>query len=203
MRTSYLLALDLSLNRPGYAVLSVTPRTIKIAECGHLAVDTSLEHGGRLRQIREWIAGIVERYASNLEPVFVKEEAPQTFSGHILQKSHGVAEEVLADFRYIDYPNTTIKLVIGGSGKAEKADVEKGVREFLGLPASFIFATDDESDAVAVGLLHLALTDRLPSARKYDELRTRVAQWREGQKRGALAKARRQARMRERRKKFS
>lgn len=192
--TAKLLALDLSLNRPGFAVLTVTARTISIAECGHLAVDTRLEHGARLRQIREWIRTILDRHA-DIESPFVKEDAPPDTRGLVLAKTHGVAEEILAEYSFVNYAPTTIKRVVGGSGKAEKADVEAGVRAALGLAKTFEFATDDESDAVAVGLTHLAMARRLPSAKRYDGLRRRADEVRADAEKRLVAKVRRKERM--------
>lgn len=50
---------------------------------------------------------------------------------------------------------TSVKKIVTGSGKAEKADVAQAVRKWLRLPDDYRFATDDESDAAAVILAHL------------------------------------------------
>jgi len=50
---------------------------------------------------------------------------------------------------------STVKRVVGGHGKADKDEVAAGVRRILGLPDGFVFATDDESDSVAIGLTYL------------------------------------------------
>lgn len=50
---------------------------------------------------------------------------------------------------------TEVKKVVGGHGKADKAEVEAGVRKLLGLAEDYVFRTDDESDAVAIGLTYL------------------------------------------------
>ncbi|GAK03294.1 hypothetical protein JCM19037_1607 [Geomicrobium sp. JCM 19037] len=42
-----------------------------------------------------------------------------------------------------------------GKGNADKAEVEAGVRRRFGLAEGFTFKSDDESDAVAVGLAYL------------------------------------------------
>lgn len=192
--TGKVLALDLSLNRPGFAVLAVGARGISIAECGHLVVDKRFEHGRRLRQIRDWIRDILERHP-DIESPFVKEDAPPDTKGLVLAKTHGVAEEILAEYSFVNYAPTTIKRVVGGHGKAEKADVEAGVRTALGLKLTFQFATDDESDAVAVGLTHLAMAGRLPSGKRYDELRQRAEEVRKDAERRVVAKVRRRERM--------
>lgn len=49
----------------------------------------------------------------------------------------------------------TVKKDITGNGSASKDEVEAGVRRMLALPDEFTFRTDDESDAVAIGLSYM------------------------------------------------
>lgn len=191
---AYVLALDLSLNRPGYAVLRITEADVTLASCGHLAVKTkrgreTVKHGERLREIREWIGSIVERHPE-LERTFAKEEVPLvTHRGganvvktiYYLGKAHGEVEEAIVEFDHIDIPQATVKLLVTGDGKAEKGEVETAVRGLLRVPDDFQFSKDrtgktidDESDACAVGLAYLALQERLPADGRFDAMRSRV-----------------------------
>lgn len=52
-----------------------------------------------------------------------------------------------------EYPPVTIKKEVGGHGKASKEEVETGVRNYLE-ETDITFATDDESDAVAVAICY-------------------------------------------------
>ena len=54
-----------------------------------------------------------------------------------------------------EIPPSEVKKAATGSGTASKEEVEIGVRKWLGLSDDYVFETDDESDAVAVGLAWL------------------------------------------------
>ena len=54
-----------------------------------------------------------------------------------------------------EYSPSAVKKAATGKGTADKDEVEAGVRAVLKLPDDFVFATDDCSDAAAVGLAHL------------------------------------------------
>lgn len=51
--------------------------------------------------------------------------------------------------------NSRVKLLIADEGAAKKDKVEQGIRRILNLPAEFVFANDDESDAAAIGYTFL------------------------------------------------
>lgn len=51
--------------------------------------------------------------------------------------------------------NSRVKSLVGKAGAAKKKAVDDGIREILGLPDTFIFANDDESDAAAIGYTFL------------------------------------------------
>lgn len=178
---AYVLALDLSLNRPGYAVLRLTEHDVTLASCGHLAVKVkrgreSTRHGERLREIRDWITDTVRNFPQ-VERVFAKEDAPPSaVTGAILNRVHGVAQEALAEFAHVDIPQATVKMLVVGRGGADvtKGEVEAAVRDLLRLPSDFKFDGDDESDACAVGLAYLALQERLPADGRFEAMRSRV-----------------------------
>lgn len=55
----------------------------------------------------------------------------------------------------VEIQPTSVKRDVAGKGSASKDEVEAGVRRILSLPDDFTFRTDDESDAVAIGLSYL------------------------------------------------
>lgn len=56
------------------------------------------------------------------------------------------------------YTPSTVKFAVTGVGKANKAQVEAGVRRLLEIPETQLIKTDHESDAIAVALTHLSNT---------------------------------------------
>lgn len=50
------------------------------------------------------------------------------------------------------YSATEVKKAVSGSGKADKLEVEAGVRKYLSLNNSFVIKDDHSSDSLAVGI---------------------------------------------------
>lgn len=149
----YVLGLDVSMNSTGWAVLLNDNGNVQYVDSGVIKVNTKQTHGQRLRQQRNSFKGIVEKY----NPKFVAREAG--FSQHrkstqALFKAYGVAEEFFSELNLVEYPASTIKKYVTGKGKANKEEVEESIRKILGLQ-DYEFASDDESDAIAVALTFL------------------------------------------------
>lgn len=151
MTEIFVLGLDVSMNSTGWAILGVKGDAVRLVDSGIIKAKTKESHGKRLRNQREHFVEIVEKF----KPSFVAREAG--FSRHIkstqvLFKAYGVTEEVFADFDLVEYAAATIKKLVTGSGRADKTEVESAIRYELKLPETFKFASDDESDAIAIGL---------------------------------------------------
>lgn len=146
----YILGLDVSMNSTGWGVLKKDKNAIHYVDSGVIKVNTKNPHGKRLREQREKFHEIVKIY-----PVkFVAMEsgfARHIKSTQVLFKAYGVAEEYFSNKNLVEYPATTIKKVVTGSGKATKEQVEAVVRKELNLQ-DYKFLSDDESDALAVAL---------------------------------------------------
>jgi crossover junction endodeoxyribonuclease RuvC len=147
----YVLGLDVSMNSTGWAVLSVDSEgVVHYVDSGIIKANTKHNHGQRLRKQREQFRKIMKEYPVS----FVAREAG--FSRHIkstqtLFKAYGVAEEFFAENDLVEYAAATIKKVVTGNGKASKEEVEDAIRETLNLE-NYVFASDDESDAIGVAL---------------------------------------------------
>lgn len=61
----------------------------------------------------------------------------------------------LADLPIFEYAPTLVKQTIAGSGRAEKAQVQKMVRVILGSKVQLEFEREDASDALAIAICHL------------------------------------------------
>ncbi|WP_427036528.1 crossover junction endodeoxyribonuclease RuvC [Cytobacillus pseudoceanisediminis] len=148
----YVLGLDVSMNSTGWAVLSIDSEgVVHYVDSGIIKANTKLNHGRRLRKQREAFQKIVKKYPIS----FVAREAG--FSRHVkstqtLFKAYGVTEEFFAENDLVEYAASTIKKIVGGSGRASKEQVEAGIRKKLKLPTAHVFASDDESDSIGVAL---------------------------------------------------
>lgn len=151
MEEVFVLGLDVSMNSTGWAVLGIKGQDVRLIDSGIIKANTKQSHGKRLQNQRENFKEIVEKY----KPKYVAREAG--FSRHVkstqtLFKAYGVTEEFFAEYDLVEYAAATIKKVVTGNGRASKPEVEKAVRSILNLPEDYVFQSDDESDAMAIGI---------------------------------------------------
>ncbi|PEA52597.1 hypothetical protein CON64_22670 [Bacillus pseudomycoides] len=153
--SKFLLGLDISGRSTGYAVVEVSKtKKLKLHTKGHVKTYSKETDGQGMSRIRDRVDVLFDMYPISKvirERGFTKGNR----STQLIFKSIGVAELTCNDRGFpevVEYAPTTIKLQVGGSGKASKDEVEKGVKEYF---PDATFATDDESDAVAVVLTHL------------------------------------------------
>lgn len=111
-------------------------------------------HGQILSEIHDLIMELAVDVA-----VFVREKGFSRFphETQALFKVVGVAD--LAAWRtskteFVEIAPTTVKKLLTGSGKASKEEVAASLRQYVGKQA---YAVDDESDAVAVGVVWLIM----------------------------------------------
>lgn len=155
------LSLDLALKTTGWAVIDVgEDNTLTLVDCGIIQTNPKQTHGERLREIRRGLEEIYLKYKVN---TIAKERGFSRFptETQALYKTHGVTEELFADYTVHDYAPTTVKKNVTGNGKAPKDKVAEAVKEWLKLPEDFEFVTTDDSDAAAVAITHLIKTRRL------------------------------------------
>lgn len=151
-----ILAMDLSLSCPAFAVVSVKNGVAELHHLSHLKTDTKKTHGYRLFQIYNHMDNIYKEHP-DLDEV-VREKGFSRFPSvtQTLFKVVGISD-VCANRNGIDviteYAPTTVKKTISGTGKGSKEDVARCVNIYFGTDIKF--KTDDESDAVAVAITHL------------------------------------------------
>lgn len=153
MQPVYILGLDVSMNKTGWAVIAIEGDSARLVDSGIIKAKTKENYGRRLRGQRTKFKEIMDKYPIN----FIAREAG--FTRHVratqvLFRAYGVAEEFFSDYDLVEYAASTIKKYIAKNGRASKEEVEDGVREILGLPIDFKFASDDESDAMAIAITH-------------------------------------------------
>lgn len=161
-KTLRVLAMDLSMNLPAFAILDVVDKEINIVDVRYCnnKKNAKNSHGFRLSQISIMMKQILLDFPDI--DVVVREKGFTRFAGvtQTLFKVVGVSDLVV--FEGIGVNNiyelspTSVKKLITGDGKASKIEVEKGVRKYLThSQKDYRFATDDCSDAVAVGIAWL------------------------------------------------
>lgn len=151
MKETFVLGLDVSMNSTGWAVLGVKGQDVRLVDSGIVKANVKKAHGERLSKQRNEFEKILNDYPID----YVAREAG--FTRHIkatqvLFKAYGVTEEFFSKMGLVEYAASTIKKVVTGSGRSSKMEVESAIAYELNLSEDFVFASDDESDAMGIGL---------------------------------------------------
>jgi crossover junction endodeoxyribonuclease RuvC len=153
-----ILAFDTSLSCPGVALLEVKRGQPKIIAMSHVKTDSKQSHALRAQIVYAWAVAFIHEHGAKFD-IIVRED----FQGRSSVQNHPVfaawsaLDRALAEFglTFTAKPisQSKVKRLVVGKGKAEKDEVEQAVRALTGYTGEF--ATNDESDAVAVALAYL------------------------------------------------
>ena len=148
-----ILAMDLSLNCPGFAVLSISDRTVTLiakntvnnSKDAAKPAERRKSTGQKLQEIAMRMHALILKYKPD---VIVRERAFSRFNGstQALFRVVGVSDLMAYDAAHQE---TAIKMILTGKGKAEKGEVAKALRPYIG---DQLYETQDESDAIAAGI---------------------------------------------------
>lgn len=163
--TKRLLAIDTSAS-PGFAVIEWGGRLNSPRLIYADALKTTTDHtdAERFTAVHAFASLVCFRYGPF--DVVVREHFTKGGSKRATQLVFGgwsAVDMALKQFGYtIDSANeitpSAVKKAVGISGKADKAEVERGVREALALPGDYVFSNNsggDSSDAAAIGIAYL------------------------------------------------
>lgn len=156
------LGLDISLSSPGFAVIDVRNRKPTSITARHVATSAKQPDGLRFSVIESFTTVIAAEYMPKSGYAgIIREDYKRPASKRQGQALYGAWAAVDSGLNRLglvvtdEINDSTVKRLIGGRGKADKDEVEVGVRRLLRLPADYVFATDDESDAAAIVLAWL------------------------------------------------
>jgi len=157
-----ILAIDISTN-PGFAVLDVKQLKAgaKVSLVHVTSVKTSTDNPDSQRY--SYIEALATMVAHEYSPfdVIVREHFTKGRNKRSTQTVFGAWAAIdigLGKYGYKVTEEITpsrVKLLVTGDGKADKDKVEEHVRKWLKLPDDFTFKSDDESDAIGIGLAYL------------------------------------------------
>lgn len=154
-----IFAMDLSLNCPGFAVLQISDGKVKLVDKTAVnntkdAKKPSHKRKSTAQKLQE-IARMIHLFMHTYKPdVVVRERGFSRHSGstQALFRVVGVSDLMVYDIAHqeiYEMAPTAVKAALTGNGKAEKRHVAEGLKEYIGEQC---FATEDESDAAAVGI---------------------------------------------------
>lgn len=168
------LAFDTSLSLPGVAIVEVKRGKPVITALSHVKTDSKTQsHGLRADIVESWATlFIAEHIGKQGFDVLIRED----FHGQSSAQNYPVfaawsgVERACDKFgltfakwqetgkggrkkTLLGIPQSKVKLIVVGKGKAEKEEVEEAVRRWTDYKGEF--ATFDESDAAGIGLAYL------------------------------------------------
>lgn len=134
----------------GYAVLEEGPGGVRLLEAGAIRTASALGDGERLRQLREGLQCVLERWrpdAAAVEQLFFGRNVSTAVR---VAEARGVVLLALAEAgcHVTEHSPSEVKRTLTGSGRADKQQVRKMLRLVLGLERTP--PLDDVTDAMAV-----------------------------------------------------
>lgn len=153
-----ILAFDISLSRPGASVVEVTGGKAKIVAVSNIKTDAKQPYAVRCKTIESWAhLFIAEHYKKGRAEGFdyvVREAYMGKFGLHAMFSAHAAVDRAMFDFGVNDtdkpIAQQSVKKYVVGKGRAEKEEVEEGVRKYTGYSGEF--KSSDESDAAAIAV---------------------------------------------------
>ncbi len=162
----YSIGIDQGYANLGFAVIRYNVHTNKyfVMEFGTIVTDSKDEIQDRLSVIYDKIEEILNRYSLDImscERLFVN-SGRNANGDKIRNKSSAIVKTnmstgiiyLLASKYHIlirDFPPTTVKKQLTGSGKADKEEIIKVVEDLMS-KQGLIVKTNHESDAIAIGI---------------------------------------------------
>jgi crossover junction endodeoxyribonuclease RuvC len=166
-----ILAFDVSLSCPGAAIVEVKNGKPKVIAVSHVKPDTKQSHAFRAEIVEAWAVTFIAENKGPFDIVtredFHGQSSAQNYpvfsawSG--VERACGLFGLTFDKFTYtqkngrkrtlLGVPQSKVKELVFGKGKAEKSELADAVRQITGYKGEF--ATYDESDAVAVALAYL------------------------------------------------
>jgi crossover junction endodeoxyribonuclease RuvC len=167
------LAWDTSMSSPGVALIEIRKGKPVIIDLSNVKTDASQSHGLRAEIIESWATLFLAKHTGKQGfDVILRED----FNGQSSAQNYPVFAawsgiERACDKFGLSFTKWTevtktgrkktslgpspskVKLIVCGSGKAEKDVVAEAVRKITGYKGEFV--TDDTSDAAAIGLAYL------------------------------------------------
>lgn len=157
-QTLRILAFDISLSRPGAAVVEVSKGKAKVIAVSNVKTDDKQPYAVRGKTIEAWAHLFIKDNQTPKRPydVVVRESYMGKFGLHPMFSAHAAVDRALFDYGLADtnkpIAQQSVKRLVVGKGRAEKEEVAEAVREVTGYSGKF--ASSDESDAVAIALAY-------------------------------------------------
>lgn len=153
-----ILAVDPGFDRVGMAVMVLEGSTPKLLFSQCVKTNPKDEMADRLFTIGKAVQAIIKKWRPKdlaVETLFFNTNVTSAIG---VAEGRGVIiyEARQAGLSCFEYGPQSIKIAVTGYGKADKLQMATMVRKLVFLPSQTAKRLDDEIDAIAVGITHLA-----------------------------------------------
>ena len=158
MRSETVLAIDPGFGRIGLAVMKLEQDRPKLLFSQCLETDSKRARPERLFFIGKKVKDVIKKWHPEtlaIETLFFN---TNTTSAIGVAEARGIIiyEAKIAGMKIFEYGPQAIKIAVTGYGKADKVQMEIMVKKLVRLPQKSSKRLDDEVDAIALGITHLA-----------------------------------------------
>ncbi len=152
-RMTRILGIDPGLQRCGWGVIDAEGNRLKPVMCGVIRTAADKPLSERLVEIHKGLEQVIELWQPTdaaIEETFVNQN-PASALKLGMARGAAMAVPALLGLNVAEYPATTVKKSIVGTGRAEKDQVEMMVKRLLpGIEVN----SADAADALAVAICH-------------------------------------------------
>lgn len=157
-RSEIVLAIDPGFDRIGVAVLKTGKNNVELLFSECLETSPKDKRAKRLLVIGERVRELIKKWKPNVLAIETLFFNTNTTSAIGVAEARGVVvyEGSRAGLEIFEYGPQAVKVAVTGYGKADKTQVADMVKRLLKLPKRSTKRLDDEVDAIALGITHLA-----------------------------------------------
>lgn len=158
MRSEIVLAIDPGFDRVGIAVMKSELGKTKLLFSECLETDSKQERSKRLLFIGEKVRGVIKKWRPKILAIETLFFNTNTTSAIGVAEARGIIiyEGTRAGLEIFEYGPQTVKIAVTGYGKADKVQMAMMVKRLVDMPKHYVKRLDDEIDAIALGITHLA-----------------------------------------------
>ena len=157
-RSEIVLAIDPGFGRVGMAVMRAGTKNVELLFSECLETNPKDKRADRLLAIGERVKSVIKKWKPKTLAIETLLFNTNTTSALGVAEARGIIiyEGARAGVRVFEYGPQTVKVTVTGYGKADKIQMDTMVKRLVKLPKRSTKRLDDEMDAIALGITHLA-----------------------------------------------
>lgn len=157
-----ILGIDPGTATTGFGIIETTPDGYILLDYGLVSTDKKQAHGLRLDLIYKGISEIITKHSPEVVAIERLFFATNALTAIAVGQAIGVIKLAVhhAGLTIYDYAPMQVKLVVGGSGKADKNLMKKTIKKMFKIKEKKGQKThfDNSADAIAIAICHAKKT---------------------------------------------